>query len=456
MKFSINKTAKCQVKINIELSVEEFNAFYEKAVLEIGKDLEVKGFRKGRAPKSIIEEKIGLEKILIRAAEMAIKENYNKIVFENNLETISRPEITIQKLAKNNPFVFSVKVFVLPEIKLPDYKSIADEVEKRKVFVEEKEVEESLKWLQKSRAKFTLKDRPAQKGDFVEIEYQSPQIKKAGGGETIKDAFILGEGHFLPGFEEKLIGMKPVSASDGQFSEQNGEKEFSLSLPEKHPLRKYGEKVDLKVKIKSVQEIKLPEINDQFAESLGRFKTLKDLRESIRQGIALEKEEAESLRRREEILEKISEKTRCDVPDILVEREQKRMLEDFKKNLWKKFKVSWEDYLKKFSSFEANSNTADSEQASEQLKKEESKILQSFLPQAEKNVKKLLILREIGKKEKIEVSEEEVLSEVEKILKKYSSPEEARKNLGLDPQELKEYTKEKLKNEKVFAFLERN
>ena len=452
MELSINKLPECQVELKIGLSAEEFGGFFEKAVLKLGENLEVKGFRKGKAPKNIIEERIGSEKILAEAAEMAIEDSYKKAVLENNIGTISRPEIKIQKLAKGNPFIFLAKVSVLPEIELPDYKDIAAGVSRKKVLVEEKEINDALKWLQRSRAKLTLKNKPAQKGDFVEIEYQSPQIKMVSGEDKIKDAFILGEGRFLPDFEENLIGMEAVDGKE--------EKEFSLAVPEKHQLRKYGKEIALKVKIKSVQNVEFPEINDQFAKSLGKFEGLKGLKESVRQGLVSEKEQAESRRIREEILEKISQETKCRLPEILVRREQNQMLENLKKNVSEKFKVSWEEYLKKLPSRAGAGNAAGEKtlpekQDSEWVKEKEKEILDSFLPGAEKNIKKLLVLREIGKKEKIEVSEEEVSKKIEEILSQYSSPEEARKNIGVDPQELREYTKETIKNEKIFALLEK-
>ncbi len=428
MKLSINKLPKCQVEVEIEVPAEDFDGFFEKAVLELGKDLEIKGFRKGKIPRNMLEREVGQEKILVEAANLAIEENYRKAIRrladENKIEIISRPEIKIQKLVKGEPLVFLAKFSVLPDIELPDYKKIAKETERKNVSVEEKEIEDALKWLQKSRAKFTLKNQPAQKGDFVEVEYSSLQIKGLEPDKKTKDAFVLGEGHFFPGFEENLAGM-----------DINKEKEFSLDVPENHQLRKYGEKIDFKVRMKSVQNMELPEINDQFAKSLGKFEKLEDLKKNIKQGLVSEKEQTESQRLKEEILEKISDKTECDLPDILVKREQKQILDNLKKNVSERLKISFSDYLK-------------------ELKKNEEELLGSFLPRAEKNIKKLLVLREIGNKEKIEVLENEVSERIEKILKQYASPEEAQKNLGIDPQELESYTKEAIRNEKIFQLLE--
>jgi FKBP-type peptidyl-prolyl cis-trans isomerase (trigger factor) len=140
-----------------------------------------------------------------------------------------------------------------------------------------------------------------------------------------------------------------------------------------------------------------------------------------------------------------------------VRREQNQILENLKRNVSEKLKISWEEYLKKLPSFgnAGEKETTPEKQDSERVEEKEKKILDSFLPGAERNIKKLLVLREIGKREKIEASDEEVSKEIEKLLKQYPTPEEAQKGLGFDPQELKEYTKETIRNEKIFAFLER-
>lgn len=427
MKVFVSKLPESQVELKIEVPAGEFNSFIEKAILNLGEDLEIKGFRKGKAPKEVIEKKAGPEKILIEAADLAVKENYRKAILENKIEAIFQPEVKIQKLVRGDSFIFLAKTAVLPEIELPDYKRIASKVERKKIIVEEKEITGALNWLQKSRAKFTLKNQPAQKGDFVEIEYWSPQIAELNQQAGKKDAFILGEGHFVPGFEEKLIGMNAGKE----------EKEFSLAISEEHPLRKYGREITFKVKMNSVQNTELPEINDLFAKSLGKFENLSALKKNIEQGISFEKKQAELQRARKEILEKISQKVKCEIPKILIEQEQKQILERIKKEISSNLKISFEEYLSK-------------------IKKTEKEILDSLLLEAQKKVRNFLILREIGKREKIEVSAEELREEVNKILRQHPTPKGAEKNLsGIDFEELKEYTKESIKNEKIFQLLEK-
>jgi len=297
------------------------------------------------------------------------------------------------------------------EIKLPDYKNIASKIKKKEVTVEEEEIEKSLKWLQQSRAKFSLKNAPAEKGDFIEIEYQ---INKQ--GSVLKDGFILGQGHFVPGFEENLIGLK------------SGEEKKDFILNQS------GEESKIDFKLNSVQKVEFPEINDQFARSLGDFENLDNLKNSIKNGIALEKERAEEQRRKQEILEEISKGTEVEIPVILIENEKNKMLEDLKKLVLERLKFSWEEYLKK-------------------IKKTEKEILNSFEKEAQSKIKNFLILEEIGKREKIEVPEQEITEEVNKVLRHFPSVKEAEKNIGLDLQQFKEYTKIILRNNKIFEIL---
>lgn len=294
---------------------------------------------------------------------------------------------------------------------MPDYKNIASKIKKKEVTVEEEEIEKSLKWLQQSRAKFSLKNAPAEKGDFIEIEYQ---INKQ--GSVLKDGFILGQGHFVPGFEENLIGLK------------SGEEKKDFILNQS------GKESKIDFKLNSVQKVEFPEINDQFARSLGDFENLDNLKNSIKNGIALEKERAEEQRRKQEILEEISKGTEVEIPVILIENEKNKMLEDLKKLVLERLKFSWEEYLKK-------------------IKKTEKEILNSFEKEAQSKIKNFLILEEIGKREKIEVPEQEITEEVNKVLRHFPSVKEAEKNIGLDLQQFKEYTKIILRNNKIFEIL---
>jgi len=300
METSIKKLPKSQIEILVRVPVEEFNNFIEKATSDLAKDLEIKGFRKGKAPKKIAEREIGSEKILEAAAKQAVKENYIRAVSENKIEAISEPEIEVLKLAIGNPFEFKAKISILPEVKLPDYKNIASQVKKREVVVS---------------------------------------------------------------------------------------KDYNPPTASSHLLRKWA-----------------PEI----------------------ERLRLEKERIEREMTREEILEQITQNSQIEIPEILVESEKKRMLESLKQQVPQMLQIKFDDYLAK-------------------IQKTEKELLDSFLPESEKRVKSFLVLKEIERRENIEVSEEEIKKEVDKISKIY--PE-------LDQNQLKEYAEGVIKNEKTFQFLE--
>jgi len=417
MKTEIKKLPDSQIEIFFEISAEEFKDYFSKAIENLGKEIEIEGFRKGKAPKEILESKLDQGKILQEAASLAINENYTKAVLENKIEAISNPKIEILKVAKGSPFEFRAKIFILPEVKLPDYKEIASKVKPKEVFVEDKEIEKAINWLQKSRAKLSPKDGPAARGDFVEIDFSSLQIEN---GKNYKDSFILGEGHFVPGFEEKLEGMQ-----------KDEEKEFSLKFPDDYLKKELaGKEAVFKVRMVSIQKIELPEITDDWAKSLGNFVSLAALRESIKEGIKIEKENEESIRVSQEILEKISENSKIEIPMYLIEMEKNRIMNNLKHRVSETLKISFNDYLVK-------------------IQKKEEELLESFKAEAEKNIKNFLILKEIAKIEKIDASNEEIENEINKIIKNYDIDQVKK----LDLEKLKIYIEDEIKKEKTLKFL---
>jgi trigger factor len=421
MEISVKKLPNSRVEIFFKIPREEFEKFREKSILKFGQELKTEGFRPGKAPKELIEKEVGEARILEEAVKEVIEENYPKVVLENKIEPITQPEVEVlspTNLETGGGFELRASLIVFPEIKLPDYKKIASQIKRNKVLVEETEVEDALRWIQKSRAKFTLKNQPAEKGDFVEIDFSSPQIEA---GFQRKDGFILGEGQFVPGFEENLVGMT------------NGEaKDFSLKFPESH-FRKdlAGKSFDFKVRVDSIQKMELPEVNDSWAKGFGNFNDLSSLRKSLREGINIEKEIAESQRVRQEILEKLSDNSKVEIPEILIEREKNVILDELKEKIGAVLKMPFEEYLTK-------------------IKKTEKELKESFLEEAQKRVKYDLILRGISLKEKIGVSEEEIKEEIDKMIKNYS----VEKVKELDLEKLKLYIESEIKKEKTLAKLE--
>lgn len=436
MKTIQKELPKGQVELEIEISSEEFDKYFDQTILDLAKNVEIEGFRKGKAPVEIVKQKIGEQKIIVEASETAVRESYLRAIEENKLEPISQPEIEIIKLARGNPLIFKAKFFIMPKIELPDYKKIISKIKKNKIKVEEKEVEDSLDWVRKSRAKFTPKDPltthstdsgqgsgQAENGDFVEIEYWLSKAEDSNPPQKIEDAFILGEGHLLGDFEKELLGMKAGE-----------EKEFFTEVPESHHDKNVaGKKMKIKAKLKSAQTAEFPELNDEFAKSLGDFANLEVLKENIKQGILHEKEHQESHKLRDEILSSIEKETKWDLPEFLVVSEQKRMLEDMKHNVSHNLKMNFDEYLK-------------------QIKKTEAEILDSCKLEAEKRVKDFIVLKNVEEKEEIKASEEEINEEINKTLSHYKNTKTAEEEIDLE--RLKSYTESVIKQEKTFKLLE--
>ncbi len=418
MKTEVKKLEKSQIEVKFELTVEEFAKHFDKAIFNLKGHVKMDGFRKGHAPSNIVEEKIGKENLLMEAGDLAVKDAYPKFIEENKLEPIGESEVEVIKIAKGSPFEFKLKISVLPEITLPNYQEIAGKIKVGEVLVDEKELQETLDYLQKSRAKFTVKDTLAEPKDFVEIEYSTPDLN---GGKVLRDRFILGQGGFLKDFEDNVIGMKT-----GQ------EKEFTAKFPENTPREDLaGKPAIFKVKMLSVQNMELAEINDEFAKSLGSFDTLVALKDNLKEGIALEKKESEKQRARGEMLEKISAKINFDLPEKMVTYEKERLFEDLKIQVDNQFKIPFEQYLSS-------------------VKKTEEEIKSSFKIEAEKRIKNFLVLRQIGKAENIEITEAQIMEELPKLMQNYTQEQLSQIDIG----QLKEYSKGAIFNEKVFEKLE--
>jgi trigger factor len=421
MEVSFKKISNSRAEIFFRIKKEELGKFREMAISKLSQDFRKEGFRPGKAPREAVEKEIGEIRILEEAVKEIVKENYSKIISENKVQPLSQPEVEVlppTNKISGEGFEFKASFFIFPEIKLADYKKIASKTKKNKALVEEKEIEDALHWIQKSRAKLTLKNQPAQKGDFVEIDFSSPQIES---GLKRRDGFILGEGQFVFGFEDNLVGMI-----------NSQEKEFSLTFPKDHPKKDMaGKKFDFKVKVVSVQKAELPEINDEWARSLGNFNELASLKNNIREGLKKEKEISEGQRIRQEILEKLSEKSEVEVPEILIGREKNISLDGLKTKVAEVLKIPFEEYLAK-------------------INKTEKEIRDSFSEEARMRSKYDLILREISLKENISVTEDEMKEEINKIVKSLSIS--GTKELDLEA--LKSYIESEIKKEKTFKFLE--
>jgi len=285
--MKINKLPKSEVEIEGEIEADVFEAYFDKALKRIGENLEIDGFRKGKVPENVLLSKVPEAQILGEMAEMALSEHYPKILEENKIDAISRPEISITKLARKNPLGFKIKTATMPEIKLPDYKKIAKKVvselkdEEKNQDVTEKELEDTIMDIRKSRApKIHMKDE-------------------------VKHVHKEGETHE---HEDQTSDIKNPPMSD----------------------------------------VELPEFNDDFVQALGPFKDVKDFKEKLKENIKLEKENQAKEKTRLKIVEKIIDEVKVEMPEILIEVELDKILYRMESDITQ-MGLKFEDYLKHLS-----------------------------------------------------------------------------------------------------------
>jgi trigger factor len=412
MKYEIKEISTIKRKAEVEVTAEDFENYYTQALSEISKEVEMPGFRKGKVPEKMVEDRVKQEGVLNEAAEAAIRDNWIKLVKEAKIEAVSQPKVEVVKVARGNPFIFTAEYEILPEIELPDLKSI--QVKKEEIKIEEKEIEDTLNWLRQSRAKITKKEGAVENNDFVEFAFSCVSIEN---DPEKKDRIVVGKGHYVPGLEEALLGMK-----------EGEHKHFETENPQDKK-----EKLEMCVNVVSVNKMELPEINDEWVKTLGKFTDVESLKADIKKGITEEKGIAQKQQRREEVIKKILEKTTFEVPQVLVEREVGFMMDNIKSRVNSELQISLEQYLT-------------------QIKKTEEELRKDFEKIAEERVKGFLVLHQITKDEKIEAGEEEVNQKIEELLNQYPDKEMARKNMNME--EAKMYIEDELKREKIFKLFD--
>src|SRR3989338_7485178 len=418
---------KSMMEITVTVAGNEMNGYFEQAAANLSQNIKISGFRSGKAPIDTVEKKVGSQELFNEAAGIAVRLTLPKVLMEHKIDSLGIPDIKILKIAKGNDFEYKAEIAVLPKVLLPDYKKIVSGVKKQKTEISDKEISDALMFLRKSRASFVQIGRGAVKGDRVNIDFsaveeQGVEIKN---GEQKNQPLIIGDSLFIGDFEENLIGLKSGDC-----------KEFQVKFPENYYDKEIsGKNVNFKVKVNLVEEIILPEEKDDFAESLGKFDGLESLKKSIREGLILEKELREQERWAREALRKIADKSEMDIPEILVNSELERVLDNLKANV-AQTGLRFEDYLGHIK------KTVDD------LKKDNRK-------EAENSVKVNLVLKNIGDKENIEVSEKEAEERLNtELLRHYKSIDEARKKIDL--QRLKDYYYGIIRNEKVIGLLKKS
>jgi len=317
MKVDKKDLSRGQAELTIELSVEEYQPFLKTAASAISERVKISGFRDGKAPYDMIKQQVGEARIWEEALEKAVAKTLYQALDEHKLLTVGSPKIDVVKLAPNNPVIYTAAVSLLPTIQNLVHEDV--KIEQKKVEVPEEKSEKTLNDLLKMRATEKLVERAAKSGDKVEIDFTIYLDKvPIENGSHKKFPITIGDGSFIPGFEENILGMK------------RGEtKEFLLAMPKEfHQKNIAGKKVDIKATILSVFEVTLPEANDDFSMTLG-FSDVKELKKHIHSSLVRDAEIAARREWEEKLLDALIEKNNfSDVPDVLIQNESQKMIHE--------------------------------------------------------------------------------------------------------------------------------
>lgn len=390
MSFKVEQMEeKNMVKLVIESTAEEFEAGLNKAYNKDKNKISIPGFRKGKAPRKMIEQMYGAEVFYEDAANAIIPEAYATAAEESKLEIVSQPKISVVQLEKGKPFIFAAEVAVKPEVELGTYKGV--EVEKADTEVTDADVEEELKKVQEQNSRtVTVEDRAVKDGDMTVIDFEGFVDGVAfEGGKGENYPLTIGSHSFIDNFEEQLIGM-----NIGE------EKEINVTFPEEyHAEELKGKPAMFKVKVKEIKEKVLPELDDDFAQDVSDFDTLAEYKEDLKKTIATRKENEAKAKKEDEAIAKIIESSKMDIPEAMINTQVNRMLEDFAQRLQAQG-LSVEQY------FQYTGVTAE-------------KIIEDMKPQAVKNIQSRLVLEAVVKAENIEVSDAEFEEELNKMAEQY-------------------------------------
>ncbi len=416
-----------EVKLIFKVPAKKLEGFVKQATEEMGQKMKLDGFRSGKIPKEIVEKEAGKDHLFQEGAEKAVKKFYVDAVLDSKIKAIGEPKVEIKKLAAGNDLEFEATVGVLPETKISgwekDVKKINEKYQDKKVEVKKEQVDKEVGFLANQRAKVVTVKREAKEGDQVEIDFQALQKNvPLENGTAKKHPLVLGDGKFIPGFEDKLIGAKV-----------GDEKEFELKFPEKYQQKNLaGQKATFKVKINLVQKRQVPKIDDEFAKEIGKFKSLDELKNNIKEGIEHEEKHRQEEEQKKEIIESIVEKADFVVPKVLIDEEVHHMSHELENDI-ARMGLTKEKYL-------------------EQIKMTDEKLEKQWQKnEGPKRVKAALILRHLAEENEISPKAEEIEERVNQALQYYSTMGQAEDKV--DAQRVYETMKGNLTNEKVFKYL---
>ncbi len=390
------KLEKSQVALTIEVGADEFEAAVEKAYQKMRRKINLPGFRPGKAPRKMIERMYGAEVFFEEAINIAFPDAYTAAVEQEKLQVVGYPTVEMEGDVTKDGFTFKATAPVYPEVMLGEYKGL--KAEKPEVKVLAADVDERLKQLADRNTRLVSVEREAKSGDTAVIDFEGfLDGKPFEGGKGENHNLELGSGSFVPGFEDQVIGMKAGE-----------EKDINITFPEDYHKDLAGKAVVFKVKVHEVKEKEVPAMDDEFAKDVSEFDTLKELKADLKKKITEERQKDADRVFEENLMNQVAENITADVPDAMVESQAHQYLENFKAQISRQF--SYEDYKK-------------------MTGMDDAKLLEDAKEPALRQVRMDLAMAAIIKAENIEVSDEEVEAEYQKMAEQF----------GMDADTVKKY-----------------
>ena len=394
---NVEKLEKSRVALEIEVGAEEFEAAVAKAYTKMRNKISVPGFRPGKAPRKMIEKLYGPEVFYNEAIDAAFPEAYEKAVESEKLDTIGYPEVELVGDVTKDGFTFKATVAVYPDVKLGEYKGISAPKEEVKVSADD--VKKRLNEMAERNARLVSVDRKAKKGDTAVIDFEGfDNGVPFAGGKGEGHELELGSGSFVPGFEDQVIGMKAGE-----------EKDIDITFPEDYQKDLAGKQVVFHVKVNEVKFKELPKLDDDFAKDVSEFDTLDELKADIKKQLETDRQKAVDVAYENALIEKVADTIDCELPEVLIEQQCRRFLEEFKSRIMAQG-IPYDQYVK-------------------MTGMDEKKFLEEGREPAIKQVKMDLAIAQIIEQEKLEATAEEIEEEYKKLSGYY----------GMDVEMVKKY-----------------
>ena len=389
MSLQVEKLEKNMAKLTIEASAEDFEKAIQKVYLKARGRINIPGFRKGKAPRKLIEKMYGTGVFYEDAANDLIPTAYAEALKDCDLEIVSRPEINVTQIESGKPFIFTAEVAVKPEVTLGEYKGV--EVEKSNVEVTDEDINKEVdKERENNSRTIDVDDRAVESGDIIKLDFDgSVDGVPFAGGKAENYTLTIGSGSFIPGFEDQLIGTKIGE-----------DKDVTVTFPEDyHEKSLAGKEAVFKCKVNAITVKELPDADDEFASEVSEFETLAEYKEDIKKKLTEKKEKEARAKKEAQAVEKAVENATMEIPDAMIDTQVQSMMEDFARRMQSQG-LSLEQYFQ-FTGMDAK------------------KMHDQMKPEALKRIQNSLVLEAVAKAENIEISDEKVDEEIAKMAEAY-------------------------------------